>query len=65
MRIFLYNLFQCFFQAKHRDNTAEKLKTMHMEIVRVMKKTFEIFKSDGQEVSFPNKIPNMLQIKTW
>lgn len=44
-------MFQCFFQAKHRDNTAEKLKTMHMEIVRVMKKTFEIFKSDGQEVS--------------
>lgn len=32
---------------------------MHMEIVRVMKKTFEIFKSDGQEVSFLNKIPNI------
>nr|XP_022345562.1 dynein heavy chain 2, axonemal-like isoform X2 [Crassostrea virginica] len=37
-------------QGKHREFTTEKLKTMHMEIVRVMKKTYEIFKSDGQEV---------------
>ncbi|KAK3095642.1 hypothetical protein FSP39_017066 [Pinctada imbricata] len=37
-------------QARHRESTNAKLRSIHMEIVRTMKKTHEIFKGDGSEV---------------
>ncbi|XP_052104325.1 dynein axonemal heavy chain 2-like isoform X7 [Mytilus californianus] len=37
-------------QAKHREISAKNLAKFHEEIVRTMKKTYEIFRTDGNEV---------------
>ena len=38
-------------QAKHRDATQSRLHEMHRHIVSTMKTTYEVFKTDGPEVS--------------
>jgi dynein heavy chain len=38
-------------QMKHRASAQTKLKLIHEDIVNIMKQTYEVFRSDGQEVS--------------
>ena len=38
-------------QAKHRDATQSRLHEFHRHIVSTMKTTYEVFKTDGPEVS--------------
>lgn len=37
-------------QLRHRNNTQKQLQLIHEEIVATMRKTFEVFKTDGVEV---------------
>ena len=37
-------------QQKHRDGTQNRLHEMHRQIVSTMKTTYEVFRTDGNEV---------------
>lgn len=37
-------------QSKHRDTVQKRLQQMHFEIIHTMKGTYEVFRTDGQEV---------------
>ena len=37
-------------QSKHRAAVQKKLHQLHDDIIRIMKQTFEVFRSDGAEV---------------
>ena len=39
-------------QANHRSIVQKRLKQHHEEIIYTMKKTYDVFKSDGAEVMF-------------
>lgn len=41
-------------QKNHSSNVQTRLKVIHMEVVSVMKQTYEVFKHDGQEVHVSN-----------
>ena len=38
-------------QQRHRNNAQKHLQIIHEEIVNIMRRTYEVFKTDGQEVS--------------
>lgn len=38
-------------QERHRSSIQKRLKQIHDEIISTMKRTYEVFKSDGAEVS--------------
>lgn len=37
-------------QLRHRNNTQKQLQIIHEEIVATMRKTYDVFKTDGVEV---------------
>lgn len=38
-------------QMQHRASAQKRLKIIHEEIVHIMKQTYEVFRTDGQEVN--------------
>lgn len=53
LRFWMGKLMQCIFvlQKNHRSLVQTRLQVTHVEIVGIMKQTYEVFKHDGQEVN--------------